>query len=163
MKVYVAGKISGLRNYADIFREAEEDLKDVGYIVLNPCIMPEGFTYDEYMHVCYAMIDICECVFLIDNWVDSRGAMMELEYAIAKGKTILAKKRGESEVKALYRGYKISAVEDGEDIKSYRVERESDEEVLTEGSVDWKESVAEMVSFLREIVNEELGLKESGG
>jgi hypothetical protein len=40
------------------------------------------------MKVCFAMIDVCECVYLMDNWMDSPGARREKEYAESKKKII---------------------------------------------------------------------------
>jgi len=87
MKVYIAGKITGLENYKLEFEKAETFLKLQGHRVLNPSILPyPGFEHHEYMHICFAMIDVCDAVFLLENWTTSDGAKMEIKYAIDKGK-----------------------------------------------------------------------------
>ena len=33
------------------------------------------------MHICYAMIDVCDAVYMQKDWQQSKGARMELQYA----------------------------------------------------------------------------------
>ena len=88
MKIYIAGKITGLKNHKEIFKKAEDKLKSWGNVVLNPSILPPGFEQSEYMKICFAMIDVCEIVFFLNNWEDSIGAKKEFEYAIENNKRI---------------------------------------------------------------------------
>ena len=89
MKTYIAGKIAGNPHYKEQFREAEQELIKRGCTVMNPSYMPEGFEQLEYYHVCMAMIDVCESVYFLPNWIDSKGAHLEYGYAMAKGKKIV--------------------------------------------------------------------------
>lgn len=89
MKVYIAGKITGDPDYKDKFAKAERQLKKKGYTVMNPSILPNGFEYDEYMRICYSMIDVCDGVYFLNNWADSIVAMLEYEYAIKNNMAIL--------------------------------------------------------------------------
>lgn len=93
MKVYVAGKITDLEpiEVRKNFIRAEVDLRDKGHFVMTPrAIMDfQGFEHEDYMHVCYAMIDVCDAVYMLRNWKDSKGARMELDYAKQWRKTIL--------------------------------------------------------------------------
>ena len=93
MKVYIAGKITGLNNYKELFESVEKSLVKQGHAVLNPAVLPSGFTQDEYMHMCYSMIDVCDGVFFLNNWKDSRGAKLEHDYAIEQGKWIKYQRR----------------------------------------------------------------------
>lgn len=89
-KAYIGGKITGLENYKTYFLEAQRKLEEEGKIVLNPTILPyPGFEHHEYMHVCYAMIDICNEAHFLPNWENSLGARMELEYALKNGKAVI--------------------------------------------------------------------------
>lgn len=81
MKFYIAGKVNGLDNYKEYFSKAEEELNKLGHICMNPAILPEGFPWEAYMPICYAMIDCCDAVFMLKNWKDSKGAKLEYEYA----------------------------------------------------------------------------------
>lgn len=66
MKVYIAGKVTGLEK-AEIFKkfyESEKQLKKQGNTVMSPAVLAlnEGFDHSDYMHICYAMIDVCDAV-----------------------------------------------------------------------------------------------------
>lgn len=89
MKIYIAGKINGLKNYKDHFNKAEKKLSKDGHLCMNPSTLPEGFPYESYMPICIAMIDQCDSIYMLNNWEDSRGARVELEYAKVTGKKIL--------------------------------------------------------------------------
>ena len=85
MKVYIAGKVTGLEK-ADIFKkfyESGKQLKKDGYLVMSPAVLAlnEGFDHGDYMHVCYAMIDVCDAVYIQKDWRESKGARMEKQYA----------------------------------------------------------------------------------
>lgn len=89
MKIYIAGKITGYKGYKAKFKKAEELLESQGHVVMNPSFMKLGFEYGEYLHVCYAMIDVCDAIYMLDNWVDSPGAKKEKVYARKNGKKVL--------------------------------------------------------------------------
>ena len=88
MKIYIAGKITGKEDYKTDFKKAEELLISQGYAVLNPSVLPEGFEHSEYLHICKAMIDVCDAVYFLPTWSDSKGAHLEMGYAVAAGKDI---------------------------------------------------------------------------
>lgn len=88
MKIYIAGKITGEPKYKEIFKVAEKDLLESGHTVMNPSILPLGFTQEEYMHICYAMIDVCDSVYMLSNWKESKGAKLENKYALEQGKLV---------------------------------------------------------------------------
>ena len=89
MKVYIAGKITGNPDYKQQFAEAEKKLREKGHATMNPAVLPDGFEHHEYMRVCFSMIDVCDTLFMLDNWRDSIGATMEHDYATANNKAII--------------------------------------------------------------------------
>lgn len=80
MKVYIAGRISGVPDYWYPFGRAEQQLHDQGFVVLNPARLPEGMSKADYMRVCLAMIDSADIVALLPGWETSPGALLEVDY-----------------------------------------------------------------------------------
>ncbi len=93
MKIYVAGKISGLDpiTVLEKFSRAFCALRRDGHSVFSPSTLPayDDVPHEDYMHICYAMIDICDAVYMLRDWQKSKGARMELQYAADWGKKIL--------------------------------------------------------------------------
>jgi hypothetical protein len=88
MKYYVAGKITNNPKYQEQFEKAEEHLLGKGHYVMNPAVLPYGFDYEDYMKICFAMIDVCESIYCLANWYESPGAKREHQHAIETGKRI---------------------------------------------------------------------------
>jgi len=88
-KIYIAGKITGLPNYKKVFKKAETSLEGIGFVTMNPARLNIGFTQEEYLEICYKMIDACDMVYMLNNWKDSKGATIELDYALKNNKKII--------------------------------------------------------------------------
>ncbi|MBF7097595.1 DUF4406 domain-containing protein [Alkalibacter sp. M17DMB] len=86
-KIYIAGKITGDSNYRKKFNAKAKELEDLGYVVLNPAILPDGFDYEEYMHICLAMLDVCDTVYFLEDFSKSPGALREQIKAVQEDKT----------------------------------------------------------------------------
>lgn len=92
MKIYISGAITGTNNYMERFEKAEKELTEQGYSVVNPAKvntqLPEDTSYEEYMKMCFCMLDMCDSICMLKGWEKSCGANRELGYAMAKKKTI---------------------------------------------------------------------------
>ena len=85
MKVYISGKISGL----DIelakksFQEAENKMLELGHEVINPLKLPDNHdkSWESYMRVCITYLTLCDAIYMLDGWENSKGA--NLEYYLA--------------------------------------------------------------------------------
>lgn len=92
MKIYISGAITGTDDYMERFAKAEKELTEQGYSVVNPAKvnaqLPEDTSYEEYMKMCFCMLDMCESIFMLKGWEKSCGANREYGYALAKKKTI---------------------------------------------------------------------------
>ena len=90
--VYLSGKITGNENYKQDFSVAEEYLNRLGYIVVSPARLEElssdKLSYEQYMRVCYSLIDISDIIFMVSGWQNSKGARAELIYAKSLGKEV---------------------------------------------------------------------------
>ena len=88
MAVYISGKITGDDNYKRKFVEAKVKLLKQGYNVISPVDVGEYefLTYEQFLHIDFALIDVCDAIYMLKDWKDSNGARLEFEYAKANGK-----------------------------------------------------------------------------
>ena len=90
--VYLSGRISNNDNYKHEFALAEDVLKLLGFYVINPAeldMVAEGLTHDQYMQICYRLVDIADIIFMVSGWQKSKGANAELSYAKSLGKKVM--------------------------------------------------------------------------
>ena len=92
MLVYISGQITGKEDYYNDFRKAELWLKLNDHKVLNPARLIDIFPNLEYAHLMaidYKLIELCDAIFMLDGWQNSKGACAELSYAKSLGKKVL--------------------------------------------------------------------------
>ena len=89
MKYYIAGKITGDKDYRSKFECAQQQLEGEGHIVLNPAVLPEGMSRADYMRICFAMIDTADVVAILPDSNESCGAAVECCYCTYVGKTMI--------------------------------------------------------------------------
>ena len=85
MKVYLSGKITGLKVEDAFvkFNTAEFRLKRAGYDVVNPMrLVSQRWHWEKCMQVCLVALVNCDAIHLLPDWKESRGA--RLEYHIAQ-------------------------------------------------------------------------------
>lgn len=91
MRVYIAGKISGL-DYLKArrtFEIAETSLMARGYEVVNPMkLCGENWPWKLCMVVCLLALMRCRCVCLLPGWETSRGAKIEKRFAEFLGRGV---------------------------------------------------------------------------
>ncbi len=85
-KVYIAGKVSNMKRFEALyhFNQAESHLKAAGYKVVNPMKLVDPDTpWEKAMKICItALLTNCDKICLLDNWRQSKGAVME--HSLAK-------------------------------------------------------------------------------
>jgi len=91
MVVYISGKITGDVDYIKKFAAAELSLRAKGYDVINPCDVGEYrfLSYEQFMHIDFALIDVSDAIYLLKDWTGSSGARREKEYAERQGKKVM--------------------------------------------------------------------------
>lgn len=80
MKVYIAGKTTGDPEYRRKFACAARQVEEFGHIALNPAELPEGMTPEEYMRICFAMLDVADELWYLADAAKSAGARLEMQY-----------------------------------------------------------------------------------
>ena len=93
MRVYLSGAITGTDDYMERFARAQMLLQNEGYSVINPALvnsnMPSDTTYEEYMNMSFAMLSMCDAIYMLEGWQKSCGANREYGYAYANDMIII--------------------------------------------------------------------------
>lgn len=89
MIVYIAGKISGDKNYKRKFEKIKAIYNRCGFTVLNPAELPYGMNNADYMRICMSMIDTADVISFLPDYKNSKGAIIERLYAEYIGKEIV--------------------------------------------------------------------------
>lgn len=96
MRVYIAGPMSGYPKFNyPAFHEAESELRDAGYIPVNPAKdhqvsedgddFAEGVTYQDCLREALQALLTCDGVALLPGWELSTGAKLEHHVATVLG------------------------------------------------------------------------------
>lgn len=91
MKIYISGKISGIEDIAaEIFHQAAGHLQSKGFHPVNPMAIPHDHdgSWHNYMKRDIQALCDCEAIFMLHNWTDSRGAIIEHSLAMLLGMKI---------------------------------------------------------------------------
>lgn len=90
MRIYISGPITNVLDYKEKFARAEQNLKAKypDAEIINPTVLDKlPLTYDEYMELDLRLLGMCEGIYMLKGWEDSKGSNREYGYALAKGKT----------------------------------------------------------------------------
>lgn len=87
MKIYISGKITGLnlKEAKKNFEEIEKLVNDLGHKPVNPMKHVKydpKLTWEDYILADIRLLFGCDCIFMQENWKDSRGARIERLIAI---------------------------------------------------------------------------------
>ena len=88
MKVYISGKISGIESKAPLlFEAAERELLSYGHSVVNPMKLPHDHdkSWHSYMKDDIRAMCDCDAIYMLRNWTDSKGAIVEHGLAATLG------------------------------------------------------------------------------
>lgn len=95
-RVYIAGPITGVQDFEENFARAERALRAQGYEPVNPCSpgQVEGFTYKDYIDRGFSLLMGCDGILMLPGYMDSKGAALELHYALAVGLEVVTLVKG---------------------------------------------------------------------
>lgn len=97
-RIYISGAITNNKDYLPHFIKAHVELSEQGYTVINPVYiaerLPNDLSYQEYMHIDLALLDLCDSIYLLKGWEASIGASCEYSYAQAMGHEIIFESEG---------------------------------------------------------------------
>lgn len=109
--IFLSGKVTGDENYREKFAKEQKYFEKLGFVVLSPCVLPsEGFTYEQYMTICEAMINSCDYIYFLEDFVESEGSMREFDKVFKNQ----ISSNGESKPKIINKVGKILEVGKGE-------------------------------------------------
>lgn len=73
-----------------------EQRKLSNYIVINPAKvnaqLPIETTWEEYMKMSMCMLEMCNAIYMLKGWKDSKGARLEYDFAKSKNYKIFFEK-----------------------------------------------------------------------
>lgn len=83
-KIYIAGPISNNPHYKRTFARAEEELRQEGWEPVNPANNTAD-TYKAYIDKGLDQLRECDAIFVLNDWIRSKGATLERRYAETVG------------------------------------------------------------------------------
>ena len=87
--LYLSGAITSDPHYREKFADAQMVLEFLGYIVINPCILPAGMAYDQYMKIDLCYVETADAICMLPDWTKSPGAKIEKYHAGEEKKRII--------------------------------------------------------------------------
>lgn len=87
-KIYISGKISGIENEAAaLFEKAEKELQAKGFETVNPVTLNHQHDKSWHSYMKEDVKALCECdtIYMLSNWTDSKGAIIEHTIAMYLG------------------------------------------------------------------------------
>ena len=87
-RIYISGKISGIENEAlELFAKAEKELQTKGFETVNPMTLNHAHdkSWRSYMKEDVKALCECDMIYMLSNWTDSKGAIIEHTIAMCLG------------------------------------------------------------------------------
>lgn len=91
MKIYISGPVpANYGFYKHPYMLAEARLKLLGHNPFNPSWMnfDDSWSGDERLSVGMAALALCDAIFMLEGWEDSKNAQAEYDYAVKNSKKI---------------------------------------------------------------------------
>ena len=91
MKIYISGPVPANRGfYKHPYMLAEARLRLLGHNPFNPSWMnlDDCWSNNERLSVGLAALALCDGIFMLEGWEDSKSAQVEYDYAVKNDKKI---------------------------------------------------------------------------
>ena len=95
MRLYLSGPISGVKNFRENFKKAEQALRADGITdIINPAelssvLSPIDTSWEEYMRIDLELLQMSDVLILLPGWQQSLGCQREYGFAQASDKIIM--------------------------------------------------------------------------
>jgi len=93
LTIYPSGPMTGVKDYNyPRFNEVAGLLRGMGHEVLNPAEHEPPManpTHADYLAMDLPMVEACDAVVLLEGWMSSKGARLEVAHAIRHGKELM--------------------------------------------------------------------------
>ena len=93
MRVYISGPMTGHPEYAKEFAKREDMLRMQGHDAVNPArvadIIRTDMTWEEWMSIDIGLLKVCDAIYMMAGYKDSRGANRELGFAMGAGMKVI--------------------------------------------------------------------------
>ena len=94
INIYISGNTTGTTDYLHRFDRAAKALST--HIVINPAKvnaqLPIKTTWKEYMQMSMTMLKMCNAIYMLKGWEDSKGARLDYNYAVENNYKIIFEK-----------------------------------------------------------------------
>lgn len=90
-KIFISGPMTGYPEFNyPLFNLVAKALRHKGYKVENPAENAACETWADYMRLSICQVLVCDVVYTLPNWQDSKGAVIEVGLAQELGLPIFA-------------------------------------------------------------------------
>lgn len=92
-RIYVSGAVTETSDYSERFSQGALEASKLAFAVIDPSkldfVMPNGCSHEEWMSICYPLLELCDAIYMLDGWETSTGANLELLRANQLGIKVL--------------------------------------------------------------------------
>ena len=93
MRVYISGPMQGHDDYIEQFRKREDMLRVKGHDAVNPAklsdIIKSDMKTEDWLSIDLSLIRVCDAIYMMEGWQDSKGANREYGFALGLGLKII--------------------------------------------------------------------------